>query len=544
MRARIWFVPVVLGLACSFGSAVRAQVRIGEWNITNWVSSDATGARGPAFKSSLYGVNPANGLQFAPDILVAEEITQGGTGNTGAHQTAGQAGVVAFVGVLNSAPGSPGDWTGVTYMANGGDTGNALFYRTSKFTWVSTTALTANTGTGANQAPRDTQRWRMRIVGFAGPGAELYIYGSHFKAGSAGSDQARRDPEAVRIRADSDALPAGIGGFLIGVDTNMQSSSQAAYQTMTSGVSAGRFFDPINSPGNWNNNAAFQYIHTQEPATQMDDRHDQLLVSGTLLDHQGLSYIFNGPAGSPPVFSTSTWNDPNHTYRCWGNDGGHFNTTIVSGGVNNQVGLTIANDLITTVSGNGHLPEYLDMQVPAKLGAPVANSTIDFGTVQLNASAQQTLLITNAADVPRFSKTGTGSGIDALTYSLAASGGFTAPAGTFDRTATAAPAQADSRTITMDTGTPGQKAGTLTITSDDPDNPTRVIQLTGLVQSGVQPDYDVNNDGLLNTEDIISWLLVQPTDVDGNGTVNDADLAALIAYLRQNEIPDITAGRR
>ena len=553
MRAQSCLVATIAGAVVALASTGHAQVRIAQWNITNWQASNVS-ARGAAFQSALYGVNAANGLQFAPDLLIAEEIIQGGTGATSAHQTTGQANVNAFLNLLNTASGSPGDWAAAPYVANGGDTGNALFYRTSKITWLETLALTQNTGTGTNQAPRDTQRWRVRVYGYAGAPAELYLYGAHFKAGDTSADQVRRNPEALRIRADANALPANAGGFLIGADTNMQASSQLAYQYMIAydaasgdvrSSIAGQFNDPINSPGSWNNNAAFQFIHTQEPATQMDDRHDQLLVSGSLVDLQGLSYIFARTTVTPsnpfgiPGFSASTWNDPAHTYRCWGNDGGHYNSTIVSGGANGQVGLTIANDLITTVAGNGHLPVYLDMQVPAKLGAP--SGTIDFGTVAINSAAIRTLQITNAADVARFSKPGSGYGIDALSYGLAATSGFGVAAGPFERTATGAPVQANTHTISMDTAASGPMSGTLTISCDDPDNPIRVIQLVGLVQNA--PNYDVNGDGVVDIEDLFAWM-GGPTDVNGDGAVNDADRLALAAYLRLNELGDIATGRR
>src|SRR4029453_17595681 len=106
----------------------------------------------------------------------------------------------------------------------------------------------------------------------------------------------------------------------------IQSSDQAAYQELT-GPKAnndGRFIDPIKTPGNWNNNVAFRFVHTQDPASQMDDRFDQLLLESSLLDDTGLGYIGNPAA----AYSTSTWNDPNHSYRVWGNDGTRSNQLL------------------------------------------------------------------------------------------------------------------------------------------------------------------------------------------------------------------------
>lgn len=555
-----------------------AQLRVGQWNITNWravdVDGDATAmppipARGPAFRTALYGAAPS-GLQFAPDVLIVEEITEG--------SGSGQTNLDALVGVLNSAPGSPGDWAAAPYVANQGDTGNALLYRTSKIQWISTITLGTQgvdvcQCSDTNKSPRDNQRWRVRLVGYSGPGAELYIYGAHMKAGSTPDDQARRVPEAKRIRDDANDLPAGIGGVILGGDFNVQNSGQTFYQYLIGydslfpvgdprRMQGGQFFDPINRAGvpatsttsativTWENSSTYRNIHTQEPSSQMDSRHDQILIGASLRDGQGMSYIPYSSSGNilaqfVPAGGTTAWFDDNHSYRCWGNDGNNYGTNIMNSG-NAMVGGTIASALITTVSGNGHLPVYLDLQVPARLGSPAG--TIDFGTVTQNSVAQQTIQISNAANVALYSKGNNGWGIDPLTYSLSASGPFAAPPGTFTRTATAAPAATNSHTITLDTTVPGLRTGTLTISSDDPDVPVRVINLVAQVGPAGPPpppagNYDVNGDGVISIEDLHSWYGLF-TDVNGSGSVDISDLTALRNYLRWYETQDVTHGRR
>ncbi len=512
-------------------ASTQAQVRVANWNITNWTASNVS-TRGAAFQTSFYGVVPAGllyaGKQFAPDVLIAEEITQGGTPTAypiaSAYQTTGQNNVDAFVNLLNTASGSPGDWAAAPYVPNQGDTGNALFYRTSRVQLIDTTTLgcgfsnapcgaggaTIDVGSGTTQSPRDNQRWRVRLIGYGpGAGSELYLYGGHLKASDGSAEQARKMPEATRVRNDAALLPSG-ANYIFGADFNVQTSARNYYQVLV-GSGTGQFFDPINKPGAWNTDCGFRNIHTQEPTSAasggMDDRHDQLLISSALRDGQGLSYIPYTPGGNilaafvnPPsgcnnsgtvaqqnTNPTSTaWFDANHSYRCWGNDGNHYNIGIAettTTPTNTMVGQTIAQALVTTCAGNGHLPVYLDLQVPSKLGAPTG--TIDLGTVAQNSSASYTLQITNAADVARYSKDGTGWGIDGLTYSLAISAGpFAISGGTgpFERAASL-PATPNSHTITLDTSTSGSKNCTVTITSDDPDNPTRVFSIIATVQS-------------------------------------------------------------
>lgn len=514
-----------------------AQLRIGEWNVTNY-SSALPSSRDAAFRTALYATAP-NGTRFAPDVLVIQEVIESRSGQTA--QQAGNASVAAFLANLNLAAGSPGDWAAAPYLVDGGDTGNALFYRTSRVTLISTTSLTINTGTGDDQAPRDTGRWLVRPIGYTSVASHLYIYGAHFKAGSTGADQLRRNPEGERIRIDANSLPDE-AGFMVCADMNVQNSSQTFYQYMV-GISgspaftadpSGRFFDPINQPGNWENSNSFRFIHTQDPATAMDSRHDQILISGNLRDSQGMSYIPSAAVGNIlAAWNLTRFDDPNHSYRAWGNDGTSMNVPLTITG-NNMVGPTIAQALVDSANGLGHLPVFLDLQVPAKVAAP---ASVDFGTVGVGSTAQMAVNVSNSADLALWSKDGTGRGIDTLNYTLAVSAGFSVATGPHSDVAGGA---ANSHTITMNTASAGPKSGTLTITSDAPDSPVLVIPISGMVGSVI--DYDVNNDGAVNIIDLYAWH-VGNTDVDGNGSINGDDRIALVDYLRAGEVADMNFGR-
>lgn len=524
------------GVVLAAAGTAAGQLRVAEWNVTNY---SASSPRDPDFRTALYGVGPG-GRQFAPDILLIQEVIESG---------GGMAAVNSFLDNLNLAPGSPGDWAAAPYVMNGGDTGNAMFYRTSKVVWLGTVTLSTDTGTGPTQAPRDTQRWQVRMVGYSGIDSHLYLYGAHFKAGATTADQLRREPEGQRIRIDANALDDS-ANFMVLADMNVQCSCQEFYQYMVgnSGSPAftadlsGRFFDPINTPGgltgstDWENNFAYRFIHTQDPTGPMDSRHDQILFGANLRDGQGMDYLPASSAGGNifAAYSTSTWDDPNHSYRAWGNDGSSYNT-VLNTSSNAMVGNAIAQALVNSAANGGHLPVYLDLQVPAKISAP---ASVAFGNVNLNSVAQMVIQISNGADVALWSKDGSGWGIDALNYSMTASSGFTAPVGNF---VDAPGGGTNSHTITMNTSTPGPKSGTLTIISDDPDTPVLAINLSGVV--GAAYDYDVDDDGLVNIQDLHRWYGLF-TDVDGSGTVTLDDVTALRAHLRSNEVADMTAGRR
>lgn len=342
---------------CGGGGGSGTSIRICSWNITSYAGANAT--RDAAFKTAAYGV--FNSRSLAPDVIAAQELSS-------------QAAVDAFRTMLNTASGSPGDWAAATFI-NGPDLDNAFFYRTSKVTYIGTQTIALGSSASTDQ-PRNTYRHDFRPAGLIGASNTIAIYNSHMKAGSTSSDQARRLVEAQRIRDNAqgldtnpsngvaDGLPAGYNFAVVG-DFNIQSSSQTAYQELVGSQSnnTGRFFDPINTPGSWNNNSAYRFVHTQNPNADMDDRLDFILVSASLIDASGIDYI--GNASLP--YSTTTWNDPNHSYRVWGNDGTSYGTGITVAG-NTMVGSTIAQalkDCVGTSATGGHLPVFLDLALPA-----------------------------------------------------------------------------------------------------------------------------------------------------------------------------------
>ena len=294
---------------------------------------------------------------MSPDVFIGQEFKS-------------QAAIDSFLTtILNGAPTSPGDWAAAPFVATPGNgTGNAgesaFFYRTSKASYLGTTIASAGGVSNPNGQPRNTYRYDFQIGT-----QKIGAYSVHMKSGSASSDQDRRQVEANNIRLNAQGtdtngtgsgLPAGYQ-FLVAGDFNIQASTQTAYQTLVqssySGSNLGQFIDPIKTPGTWNNNSAFKYVHTQDPAGQMDDRLDMMLLSGGLVDGAGLDYV-----GKPSIaYSTTTWNDPNHSYRSWGNDGSQALNAGITVTGNQMVGQAIAQALVNTASGGGHLPVFLDL---------------------------------------------------------------------------------------------------------------------------------------------------------------------------------------
>ncbi|MEZ5173912.1 MAG: hypothetical protein R2850_10525 [Bacteroidia bacterium] len=132
-------------------------------------------------------------------------------------------------------------------------------------------------------------------------------------------------------------------------DYNLYTSSEPAYQKLIDS-GADRLDDPINRPGNWNNNSSFADIHTQSPRTTsfdggvtggLDDRFDFILLRPEIMNGTGgLHYI-------------------NNTYRVPGNDGLHFNHSILDLPVNESVPDSVLQALHAM---SDHLPVILDLE--------------------------------------------------------------------------------------------------------------------------------------------------------------------------------------
>lgn len=426
--AALLFVPIT----------ANAQLRVATWNISNYGDTSPTAGRSDALRTAIYGQFQSRSM--SPDVVLGQEF-----------QT--EAAADNFVNVLNSVPGGVRDWAKGTFVQGDAVTDqeadSAFFYRTSKVNFLASEKI-ADADSGTTGQPRDTLRFDVSLKGYAGSAPTLSLYSVHLK--SSDGDNARRLVETRRIRDDAELLGRP---FLVGGDFNVQSSAQSAYQELVGSQSnnAGRFADPINRPGSWNNSASHALVHTQDPSGMggMDDRHDQIVLGTSLVDGSGFDYI------GDPSQPYSSWNDPNHSYRAWGNDGTSFNESLTTTG-NQMVGPTIAQALKdVATSGGGHLPIFLDLRTPAELGA--STSAIHFGDVQQGSNATASFDVFNGVDADIW----TAAGVAALKYAMTAGGDFAVPDGFFTDFAGGS---VNGHLVSLDASTMGMKTGTINLFAD------------------------------------------------------------------------------
>lgn len=431
--------------------------------------------------------------EIQPDILVAQEVTSITAANYFKDQ------------VLNGA-GGPGGYSRASFHDSGTGLSNACFYRSAVvsyvgYTWVPT-------------SPRDTDRWMFRPFGYSSSAADFYIYSMHLHSSDAGS----RETQTETVRTHANNLPSNTHFLYVG-DFNIDSSSEASYQNLVGSQADndGLAWDPLFAPGPWHDNGSFDWLHTQstydddDPGPPggagggLDDRFDFQLASSALIVSEGMDYV----TGS---------------YRAFGNDGNHFNNDITD-----PPEIPEGAAIATALHGaSDHLPVRADYQVHAVI---VADELIDFGTVVQGTPAEEMLTVANDGDLALFTY------VDDLDYSMGASAGFTAPAGSFS---VEADEPADQQVIEMDTSTVGPKSGTVTVSSDDPDTPEFVVQLTGEVISGgpIFP-FDDDGDGDVDLNDYQGFntcLLgpgggaVSPCDNHDSDTDNDVDLEDFMQF--------------
>ena len=425
MRRHIPFgLACLITLSLLFPSTAFA-LRVVTYNVLNFPGSTGT-SRLDDFRVILEDIDP--------DVLVVQEMLS----ETGMNQ------------ILNSALNyySPGEYAAGPFV-NGYDTDNALYYKVATVDYVSHQEIST--------ALRNISEYVVRPVGYSSSEANVRIYSLHLKAGSGSDDKTKRLAECTILRNHMNAYPSG-QAFMVAGDYNIRASSESAYQKLigSEADNDGRVLDPINRPGTWHDSYSFADIHTQSPRTTqfgggatggMDDRFDIILISYSLYDGEGMDYI---PG----------------TYTAYGNDGQHMNQAI-NNGTNYAVSAAIADALHEAAD---HLPVYADFQLPAKIDAP---SQLAFGSYIEGTAATLPVTIGNVAVAPA----------DELDYSLAAPSGFSAASGLYE----VEPGSGSAHSIMMDTATPGHRSGSLVVSSDDVDNPTVSVALSGMVVSHAMP---------------------------------------------------------
>ncbi len=276
----VWCALLILLVPAGVRGQSFDTLRIATYNILNYPGSTSA-TRNPEFRKVIH--------TLSPDLLVVQELVSAAGQNE------------FLTNVLNLY--TPDLYTAAPFN-DGPDTDNGLFYKPSKWEFISATYIPT--------ALRDIAEYIVRPVNSA---QQLRIYSLHLKASSGSTNEQARLQEATILRNHLDSLPAGTSFIIVG-DFNIYSSSEPAFQKLIgAGINpSGQSFDPLNLTGTWSGNAAFAPYHTQSTRVRsfgggstggLDDRFDMILTSSTMANR---------------IISP--------TYTAYGNDGNHFNDSI------------------------------------------------------------------------------------------------------------------------------------------------------------------------------------------------------------------------
>jgi len=410
-------------LLASFQQVATAQLRIVTYNTANgsFDGNDIFPRSGMDVVLEAIGTELTGGIARPIDALILQEQANPATSTQ------------AFVDLLNGIYGA-GTYARSTVFS--GPTFDALHqalvYNTQSLSLIGETVF-GQTGTG--KAARQTARFQLRPVGYDSL-ADFYVYDDHYKSSTGATNESRRNFEAQTVRADADALGQGAHAIYAG-DYNIQSSSEAMYQTLLA-AGNGQAFDPLSAPGSWHNNSSFANLHSQSPhdgssglvTGGLDDRFDFQLLTGELLDNEGLSYI----SGS---------------YHAFGNNGTTYNQAVNSPG--NTYPLN-SGQLNALAHVSDHLPLVADYQLPAIMDVQLAALPPVIGQ---GALVNLDVLVENVAQVVA------ANGADELDYALSVSGDLIGNATGTDF----ALGGGNTHQVTLDTSTMGAHSGTITVSS-------------------------------------------------------------------------------
>ena len=464
---------VVIFIVLGWVASASAQIRVMHFNIAGYQGDDA------AMKAVLAAMHADNKMGWAQpvDIFLFNEVN-----NTAWPK---------IIAAVNASAPAGVTYTAGTYTSASGETSasgaQAMFYRSDTLTEI--TSGHADIFSGAS---RYCDRWQMQIKGYTSALSKFYVYGAHLKASTGSTNEALRNTGMKAIRANADALGAGIPCIYTG-DFNFYNNTEDGYVSLIA-AGNGQGVDPYGN-GNWTGTSN-SWKQTQAPMIVgyngmvgggLNDRFDFIVPSLGAADGKGISAM------------TSTMRVP-------GNDGNHYNIDINAGN-NTYYPTEIArSNLLADNLGmaSDHITQLMEFQVPAKMSASLVGAPT---RVIKSALASIEVKVQNVA--PYFISTG----VDPLVFAVACTGSVS---GTASGTGPLSPSSI-SKFVTLNTSVVGTATGSVNVTSSNEgvETPSIALPVSAQVIRSSNPTLD-------SVADVDSVTLLMDTQPNLGSVTADA----------------------
>lgn len=287
--------------------SINIQFKVMTYNILNF----------PGNTPSRLGYMMKTFRELVPDVIIVQELQN-------------EAGANLILDSLNTINN---DYARSEFIQDPNDpsSNNMLFYRMSIGSLISQDTICTSL--------RNINEYVMEINKNI-----IRFYSCHLKAGNEASSINQRLQEVTKLRNHLNTTPDSSEFIIVG-DMNFYTATEPGYQKFIANEvnNRGRSRDLLGIAANWHDNPSCAPYHTQSTRTEnigdggsiggLDDRFDFIFANYYLNDNRGIEYIQN-------------------TYKAYGNDGNHFNLSIITG-TNDSVPQEIAEALYYT---SDHLP--------------------------------------------------------------------------------------------------------------------------------------------------------------------------------------------
>ena len=253
---------------------------------------------------------------------------------------------------------------------------NAIFYRSDKFTFVSSTNIIGGSG-----KPR-THKY---ILTHNSTGKQFIIFGVHLPSGS----DEERVTHVDAIRSITDAYASG-EFFIAAGDFNIDDSTEVSFNHLVDDASSGYFIDPVS----WYGNGRLK-THNNTKSTWY--RHDMILNSQSIVNSGGIEYVtdsytvpgnIDGTSASvPQVYKDASDHQP--VYADYYVDSPGLNWPTPGSIVFTQVG-----------TDNPDVVEFLTLADMSLTNLKITNSGVDINGGLVNGDGTFNLINTNWTDIP------------------------------------------------------------------------------------------------------------------------------------------------